>query len=168
MTEKSIQVRLLFEVQNKQKNNIICWKSKKLKIKTAKKDIPVWKVVHANKDIYGKYINKCYSFYKYFEYTLKVGNTTQMSFNILNTENIFIGINGFHSYSNKVKYSITKNNIISVYLNKLFFDYTICYYYRGNTTIAKCHIPKGSKYAINKYGEIISNDIVLDEYVEIK
>lgn len=33
------------------KNKIMCWKSKKLKIKTAKKDISVWKVVHANKDI---------------------------------------------------------------------------------------------------------------------
>ena len=29
----------------------MCWESEKLKIKTAKKDIPVWKVVHANKDI---------------------------------------------------------------------------------------------------------------------
>ena len=29
----------------------MCWESKKLKIKTAKKDIPVWKVVHADKDI---------------------------------------------------------------------------------------------------------------------
>ena len=145
----------------------MCWESKKLKIKTAKKDIPVWKIVHADKDIYGKYTNICYSFYKYFEYILKVRNTTQMSFDVLNTENIFIGKNGFHSYSNKVKYTINKHHI-SVYINKLFSDYTICYYYRGNTTIAKCHIPKGSKYAINKYGEIISNDIILDEFVEIK
>lgn len=146
----------------------MCWKSKKLKIKIAKKDIPVWKIVHPNKDIYGKYTNKFRSFYKGFEYILKVRNTTQMSFDVLNTENIFIGKNGFHSYSNKVKYTIHESNNISVYLNKLFFDYTICYYYRDNTIIAKCHIPKGSKYAINKYGEIISNDIVLDEYVEIK
>lgn len=146
----------------------MCWESKKLKIKIAKKDVPVWKVVHANKDIYGKYINKCYSFYKYFEYTLKVGNTTQMSFDVLNTENIFIGKNGFHSYSNKVKYIIHESNNILVYLNKLFFKYTICYYFRCNPTIVKCHIPKGSKYAINKYGEIISNNIVLDEFVEIK
>lgn len=91
-----------------------------------------------------------------------------MSFEVLNTKNIFIGKNGFHSYSNKVKYTINENNNISVYLNKLFFDYTICYYHRDNTIIAKCHIPKGSKYAINKYGEIISNDIILDEFVEIK
>lgn len=146
----------------------MCWESKKLKIKTAKKDIPVWKVVHANKDIYGKYTNKCCSFYKYFEYILKVRNTTQMSFDVLNTENIFIGKNGFHSYSNKVKYTIHENNNILVYINKLFFDYTICYYFRCNPTIVKCHIPKGSKYAINKHGEIISNDIVLDEFVEIK
>lgn len=146
----------------------MCWESKKLKIKIAKKDIPVWKIVHPNKDIYGKYTNKCRSFYKGFEYILKVRNTTQMSFDVLNTENIFIGKNGFHSYSNKVKYTINESNNISVYLNKLFFDYTICYYYRDNTIIAKCHIPKGSKYAINKYGEIISNDIVLDELVEIK
>ena len=145
----------------------MCWESKKIKIKTAKKDIPVWKIVHADKDIYGMYTNICHSFYKYFEYILKVRNTTQMSFDVLNTENIFIGKNGFHSYSNKVKYTINEHHI-SVYINKLFSDYTICYYYRGNTTIAKCHIPKGSKYAINKYGEIISNDIVLDEYVEIK
>ena len=139
-----------------------------MKIKTAKKDIPVWKVVHAVKDINGRYTNKCYSFYKFFEYTLKVGNTTQMSFSVLNTENKFIGDNGFHSYSNKVKYTINEDNIISVYLNKLFSNYTICYYYRGNTIIVKCHIPKGSKYAINELEEIISNDIVLDEFVEIK
>ena len=119
----------------------MCWESKKLKIKTAKKDIPVWKIVHADKDISGKYTNICYSFYKYFEYILKVRNTTQMSFDVLNTENIFIGKNGFHSYSNKVKYTINKHHI-SVYINKLFSDYTICYYYRGNTTIAKCHIQK--------------------------
>ena len=146
----------------------MCWESKKLKIKTAKKDIPVWKVVHAVKDINGKYTNKCYSFYKFFEYTLKIGNTTQMLFSVLNTENKFIGDNGFHSYSNKVKYTINEDNIISVYLNKLFSNYTICYYYRGNTTIVKCHIPKGSKYAINELEEIISNDIVLYEFVEIK
>ena len=167
MTERSIQVRLLFEVQNKQKNKIMCWESKKLKIKTAKKDIPVWKVVYADKDINGRYTNKCHSFYKFFEYILKVRNTTQMSFGVLNTKNTFVGNNGFHSYSNKVKYTINEINI-SVYLNKLFSDYIICYYYRGNTTIAKCHIPKGSKYAINEYSEIISNNIVLDEFVEIK
>ena len=146
----------------------MCWYNDKLKIKTSKKDIPVWKIVHAVKDINGRYTNKCYSFYKFFEYTLKVGNTTQMSFSVLNTENKFIGDNGFHSYSNKVKYTINEDNIISVYLNKLFSNYTICYYYRGNTTIVKCHIPKGSKYAINELEEIISNDIVLDEFVEIK
>ena len=146
----------------------MCWESKKLKIKTAKKDIPVQKIVHADKDISGKYTNKCHSFYKFFEYILKVRNTTQMSFGVLNTKNAFIGKNGFHSYSNKVKYTISENNNISVYLNKLFSNYTICYYYRDNTTIAKCHIPKGSKYAINEFEEIISNDIVLDELVEIK
>lgn len=91
-----------------------------------------------------------------------------MSFSVLNTGNKFIGDNGFHSYSNKVKYTINEDNIISVYLNKLFSNYTICYYYRGNTTIVKCHIPKGSKYTINELEEIISNDIVLDEFVEIK
>ena len=50
----------------------MCWKSKKLKIKIAKKDIPVWKVVHADKDINGRYTNKCHSFYKFFEYILKL------------------------------------------------------------------------------------------------
>ena len=147
----------------------MCWKSKKLKIKTAKKDIPVWKIVYAVKDINGRYTNKCHSFYKFFEYVLKVRNTTKMSFSALHTENKFIGDNGFHSYSNKVKYTINENNNISVYLNKLFSNYTICHYYRDDTTIiVKCHIPKGSKYAINELEEIISNDIVLDEFVEIK
>ena len=139
-----------------------------MKIKTAKKDIPVWKIVHTVKDINGRYTNKCYSFYKFFEYALKVENTTQMSFYVLNTENKFIGDNGFHSYSNKVKYTIHEKNNILVYLNKLFSNYTICYYFRCNPTIVKCHIPKGSKYAINELEEIISNDIVLDEFVEIK
>ena len=146
----------------------MCWKSKKLKIKTAKKDIPVWKVVYAIKDINGRYTNKCHSFYKLFEYILKVRNTTQMSFSVLKTENTFIGNNGFHSYSNKVKYTINENNNILVYLNKLFSNYIICHYYCDDTTIVKCHIPKGSKYAINELEEIISNNIVLDEFVEIK
>ena len=146
----------------------MCWESKKLKIKTAKKDIPVWKIVNADKDIHGRYTNICHSFYQSFEYILKVINTTQMSFDVLNAKNTFVGKNGFHSYSNKVKYIINENNNISVYLNKLFSNYTICYYYRDNIAIAKCHIPKGSKYAINEFEEIISNDIVLDEFVEIK
>lgn len=146
----------------------MCWISKNLKIKIAKKDIPVWKIVHANKNIYGSYTNKSYSFYKYFEYTLGVKNTTQMSFTVVNANNVFIGKEGFHSYSNKVKYTVNKTGNISVYFKRLFLDYTIDYYYRNNNPIiAKCHIPKGSKYAINEFKEVISNEIVLDEYFEI-
>lgn len=146
----------------------MCWESKKIKIKIAKKDISVYKVVHAYKDNYGKYSDKCRSFYKYFEYILKVRNTTQMAFTALNTKNTFVGINGFHSYSNKMKYAV-KNGSVLFYSSPLFFGRSFSEYYsfNRNPIIVKCHIPKGSKYAINKFGEIISNDIVLDEYVEI-
>lgn len=144
----------------------MCWISKKIKIKTAKKDIPVWKIVCANKDDNDNYTNKCLSFHQNFEYILKVRNTTQMSFSVLNTQDTFIGEQGFHSYSNKVGYIHNEDGSISIYFESFFHKYEFGYYsYKENPVIVKCHIPKGSKYAIDKYGEIISNDIVLDEYV---
>lgn len=36
----------------------MCWKSKKLKIKIAKRDIPVWKVVYRDKS---SYETECYA-----------------------------------------------------------------------------------------------------------
>lgn len=144
----------------------MCWISKKLKIKIAKKDIPVWKIVCADKDINGNYTNKCLSFCKHFKYILKVRNTTHMSFSVSNIEDVYIGENGFHSYSNKLDYILNDDGSISTYFNNFFFKHEFCYYpYSENPVIVKCHIPKGTKYAINKYNEIISNDIVLDEFI---
>lgn len=90
-----------------------------------------------------------------------------MEFIVLNTENTFIGVNGFHSYSDKMKY-IVKDGSILFYSAPLFFGQPFSEYYSANRnpTIVKCHIPKGTKYAINRDGEIISNNIVLDEFID--
>ena len=38
----------------------MCWESKKLKVKTAKRDIPVWKVVYSDES---SYETECYALY---------------------------------------------------------------------------------------------------------
>ena len=44
----------------------MCWYSEKLKIKTTKKDIPVWKIVWSITN--NSYDNVCKSFYKNYTY----------------------------------------------------------------------------------------------------
>ena len=140
----------------------MCWYSEKLKIKTAKKDIPVWKIVRSITD--NSYDNICKSLYKKYTYFKGILVTTPIEFEV--RQNGIIGTIGVHSYSNKLKWEMD-NGSIYVYKKRIFSnfkDYIIAIG-SSNTRIARFHIPKGYQYAENKNGEIISFAIVFDGFI---
>lgn len=143
----------------------MCWYSKKLKIKTAKKDIPVWKIVRSITD--NSYDNVCKSLYKKYTYFKGILVTTPIEFEV--KQNGIIGTIGVHSYSNKLKLERSNDNsTLFVYKKKIFSnfkDYIIAIG-SSNTRIARFHIPKGHQYAENKNGEIISSAIIFDNFID--
>ena len=142
----------------------MCWYSDKLKIKTAKKDIPIWKIVR--RSICDS--DKCYSLYAKFPYVKHITEDASIGFEVNKRDSIVIGNRGFHSYSNKLKWEIDNTDII-VFRKKTLFrlkNYITCVAYQCGIRIAKFHIPKGYKYAENKNGEIISSAIVFDNFID--
>lgn len=140
----------------------MCWYSKKLKIKRAKKDIPVWKIVRSITD--NSYDNVCKSLYKKYTYFKGILVTTPIEFEV--KQNGIIGTMGLHSYSNKLKWEMG-NGSIYVYKKRIFSnfkDYIIAI--GSSNRIARFHIPKGYQYAENKNGEIISSAIVFDSFID--
>ena len=141
----------------------MCWTSNNIKIETAEEDIPVWKVVHkVNCD-------QCRSFYSKYMYIKNRYAYTPICITISNNGHIEIeGNKGFHSYSNKLRgidtidgidvimgwKSSTENALLTGYLRE------------DNIKMAKFIIPKGFQYLENEIGEIISNAIVFDGFIE--
>ena len=66
----------------------MCWYNDKLKIKTSKKDIPVWKIVKCSIDS----LDKCYSLYKKFTYVKHIIETTSIEFWAEKCEAIVVGV----------------------------------------------------------------------------
>lgn len=138
----------------------MCWYSEKLKIKTAKKDIPVWKIVTP---LINNSSKECLSLYKGFMYLKDTLVITPIEFRV--KQNVIIGTIGLHSYSNKLKLKI-ENNAIFIYKKKIFSnfkDYITC---QSDARIARFHIPRGYQYAENERGEIISSAIVFDGFID--
>ena len=141
----------------------MCWYSDKLKIKTAKKDIPVWKIVTDSDDS----SEICYSVYAKFFYIKSIIKTSSINFELRRYGKTIIGSTGFHSYSNKLKWERNDSSIF-IYKKKIFSNFknyinAVC---QSNVRIARFHIPKGYQYAENKNGEIISSAIVFDSFID--
>lgn len=141
----------------------MCWLSNKLKIKTAKKDIAVWKVVLY--DIKrGFYVSPITN----YRYVLGVINNVEMIFKVNNY--LIGGYDGFHSFSNKVYFRYS-DDTVHIYKKCIFAEDKQVFNIYGeigfNFAIAKGRLPKGTKYAINKNGEIISSSIIIDEFINL-
>lgn len=141
----------------------MCWLSNKLKIKTAKKDIAVWKVVLY--DIKrGFYVSPITN----YRYVLGVINNVEMIFKVNN--HLIGGYDGFHSFSNKVYFRYS-DDTVHIYKKCIFAEDKQVFNIYGETgfnfAIAKGRLPKGTKYAINKSGEIISSSIIIDEFINL-
>lgn len=141
----------------------MCWYSEKLKIKTAKKDIPVWKIVTLPTG--NSCDNICKSLYERYTYLKDILVTNPIEFEV--KQNGIVGSIGFHSYSNKLKWEKNDNSIF-IYKKKIFSNFKYYNYVVGqsNKRIARFHIPKGYQYAENKNGEIISSAIVFDGFID--
>ena len=142
----------------------MCWYCDKLKIKTAKKDIPVWKIVTLPTG--NSCDNICKSLYDRYTYLKDILVVNPMEFKVTRTG--IIGNIGFHSYSNKLKWERGNNSSIFVYKKKIFSNLKnyIMSIGLSNERIARFHIPKGYQYAENKNGEIISSAIVFDDFID--
>ena len=141
----------------------MCWRCDKLKIKRAKQDIPVWKIVTSLTD--NSCDNICKSLYAGHIYLKDKLEITPIEFEV--ERNGIIGSTGFHSYSNKLKWE-KDDGFILIYKKKIFSNFknyinSVC---QSNARIAKFHIPKGYQYAENRYGEIISSAIVFDGFID--
>lgn len=134
---------------------------KKLKIKIAKRDIPVWKVVKT----VSYTPTHCLAYYMNHSYSKDTLEKNTMEFKVDGT---IKGRMGFHSYSKKLKWYKSENSIFVVKTN--WFDgiemYIDDYLISSNVKIARFHIPEGYQYAENKYGEIISSAIVFDDFID--
>lgn len=140
----------------------MCWYCDKLKIKRAKKDIPVWKIVTFPTD--NSCDNICKSLYAKHTYLKGELEINPIEFEV--NRNGIKGSTGFHSYSNKLKWEMD-NGSIYVYKKRIFSnfkDYIIAV--GSSNRIARFHIPKGYQYAENRKGEIISSAIVFDNFID--
>ena len=141
----------------------MCWRCDKLKIKRAKQDIPVWKIVTSLTD--NSCDNICKSLYAGHIYLKDKLEITPIEFEV--ERNGIIGSIGFHSYSNKLKWE-KDDGFILIYKKKIFSNFKnyINSVSQFNARIARFRIPKGYQYAENKNREIISSAIVFDDFID--
>ena len=158
-------------------------------IREAQEDIECFKVVGVrkllffNKFYWGR--EKIFSYYRNYRYKLNKLYKLKKSLKYYYTSLTTLCIDaGFHSYSSSecsceiiADESNRKETIIEVYNHecdskKLITHYACSftgqYNRRYRTRIVKCIIPKGSHYAINCLGEIVSDKIILKELVNSK
>ena len=143
----------------------MCWYCDKLKIKRAKKDIPVWKIVTLPTG--NSCDNICKSLYARYTYLKGELGINPIEFEV--NRNGIKGSTGFHSYSNKLKWERSNDNsLFYVYKKGIFSNFKDYNYVVGqsNKRIARFHIPRGYQYAENKNGEIISSAIVFDSFID--
>lgn len=141
----------------------MCWESKKLKVKTAKRDIPSWKVVYSDES---SYETECYALYhRTYSYLKGEIRHSRMHFDFIN---LILGHEGFHSYSKKLNPIITGEGIyiIKKYFLGLRKKVIELYPNQRCIKIAEFCIPKGANYAINEKGEIISDTIIFKNIID--
>lgn len=138
----------------------MCWiTNKKLKFKIAKENIPIYKICRKEND-------KILSYFKRFEYKLDCLYNTNFEVS-LTTDDVII-YKGFHSYSLNKTYLENRYNNIRVFKNENFIELI----FNSNSNklndypfgiVVSGYIPKGSAYALNEYGEYVSNSIILNK-----
>lgn len=132
----------------------MCWASETLKKRIATEDIKVFKVV----DIIGGKLRSYYYSYRY-DFNQPYRTYVKPVF-YPDQPRIF---NGFHSYNPK-KCKYVKDKITGewhVKCGRIYLDTLNC-----DCHIVECTIPKHSEYYENEYGEIVSNQIIINKIIE--
>lgn len=138
----------------------MCWiTNKKLKFKIAKENIPIYKICRKEDD-------KILSYYKKFEYRLDWLYNT--NFEVAFDDKMSEIYKGFHSYSLNKTYLEKRYDNIRVFKNESFIELI----FNSNSNklndypfgiVVSGYIPKGSAYALNEYGEYVSDSIILNK-----
>ena len=138
----------------------MCWiTNKKLKFKIAKENIPIYKICRKEDD-------KILSYFKRFEYEL--GCLYNTNFEIAVDAKMSEIYKGFHSYSLNKTYLEKRYDNIRVFKNENFIELI----FNSNSNrlndysfgiVVSGYIPKGGTYALNEYGEYVSDSIILNK-----
>lgn len=129
----------------------MCWFGK-LELKTAEKDIPIFKIMEYKN-------NKLISCIIKFEYFLNKEYTSEIIPDIKNPSRIQEVSVALHSYSPSVNLNLNGKLLVASYncITNLIANY--------HPTIVKVNgiIPKGAIYCENERGEFISDKLILKE-----
>lgn len=138
----------------------MCWfTNKNLKFKIAKENIPIYKICRKEDD-------KILSYFQRFEY--KLGCLYDTNFEVSFTPYDIRIYKGFHSYSLNKTYLDKRYDNIRVFKNESFIELI----FNSNSNrlndypfgiVVSGYIPKGSAYALNEYGEYVSDSIILNK-----
>lgn len=152
----------------------MCWRGSKSDLRIADKDIRVFKIVVIDGKEIKPYFNTCSSVlygkvglfgYKRNKRVVK----TAMPFNL-------IYINHFSCYCEEALHSYSEDKTSLRFYQGTDIDfsildeggYSICGYSNFKTLIMHCVIPIGTRYAMNKRGEIVSDAIKVVSFEKIK
>lgn len=133
--------------------------------RVAVKPINVFKVVWKLGDVYEAY---------YFCFTYEKGKRYKTRLNKYQGGYV---LDGFHSYSEKTVTFVNDGDWRLEIKSKKngsrldFFHFLCGREHDADTqglTIMKCHIPRWARYYINQRGEVVSNRIVVDEFINAK
>ena len=150
-------------------------------LSTAQEDIECFKIVGVRKLQYFKKFllgkEKIFSYFRGYKYSLnKLYKIDKID--VCKNSCQYMIYYGFHSYSSKhCSTHWALNSFQSLTLEVRTNNHsmiTIAIYPLGfihkkllqKTEVVRCIIPKGSKYAINNIGEIVSDQIILKEIIE--
>ena len=148
----------------------MCWLTNNLRLsfpRKSKKNIPILKVT--NYDLHGFY-------YRSYAYELGKLNVLEKGFKVQRELLFYCRVEeGFHSYNlNKIR--IKKSCIGNHYMiykkrnwlaNKLTVPKLIGCFPAESTVLVIGYIPKNTRYLENNDGEMVSDKIILTEYLQI-
>lgn len=166
----------------------MCWKSNKGKDKIANEDIRIFKITRVDATIYGEKVRPYFSspfVPKPFEYEEGKNYGTDTPFfldrRIVERRNVdgqyshkfvFFVDDAMHSYSTaNVRLTVEDAELhcIRVYTHKttkespdVLTHYSQSYLCE-NAALMLCTIPKGTRYAVNEVGEVVSDNIRVDK-----
>lgn len=132
----------------------MCWTSKTLKKQIATEDIKVFKLGNV---ISGAFL----SYYQLFAYDVKRLYKTDIH-PVCDNDKYYI-FNGYHSYNPKTCRYV-KSNFTGQWM--VFFDSYFLDGFNSRCSPVECTIPKHSEYYENEFGEIVSNQIIINKIIE--
>ena len=133
----------------------MCWicSTNDFKVQNAEEDIVVYKVLKLKGDRLSSICFDCFPWVEGETY----GSLLQIRLVKYSDDYYFTGLQGLHSYIKTPEYDG------EALIFEKFISYTCwgpaSYNLDGSICLAKCIVPKGTTYAINKAGEVISDKL---------